>query len=142
MKTTLNQNALLACALVGFLVSGNAEAQLPPDSVMIGITSEFNRHTPLRYDAHTMVDSMIWDSQSKTISYRYTLLHSRESFSAQDERAQHAKIVNGNCTHPDLLRLINNGMKIKHSYVDLHGRNTFQFSVDRSVCLRLARGQL
>jgi hypothetical protein len=141
MNIAVTQKLLLSCLAVGFLFSGNAEAQIPSDSTMISLTNEFNRSTPLRYDAGTLIDSLGWTAPTKTLTYTYTLLTARESWTKVDEAEQYKKVVNRNCTHLGFLNMINHGMRITHAYYDVRGKAMFTVSVDRQVCTTLVGKQ-
>ena len=91
------------------------------------IAEALNASVPTRIDKMTILTSL--KSYENTLEYNYRLENLPKKINKEiAEKKMSSALKNANCTTPKVIKMINMGIKLKHTYYDED--NKFMFSVD------------
>lgn len=143
MKKTLLTFALTASALLAqdcsYLHSLAQHQYKAKDLNCIGQITEkdFAKVTPVRIDNTTVLTSLKYNKNTKTLINKYTLFQGMNV--STDDWNLTAKEVSkntteSNCTNPNSKPLLELGLNAKHIYTDYNTKRQFTVLVNKNIC--------
>lgn len=111
------------------------------DEIVEMQSAELRRRLPIQRDENSFVSGVWYDKSSKMQFFTHTLIDgwdmriaSRSGISTEEVRSQIQEVMRQRsiaaaCSTDFTLLLLENGLRIRHLYIDQAGRNIFSFDV-------------